>query len=161
MSTKAERREDLERMATDLAHTGRYRSYKPIELELQGNHPSEAVDFFRDKHRRERLNEMCRAAIAERINEICAGLVADLRNEIPQLTTHEVADETGFLVSDQGLRVKVDKNVLERIVATDRTLGSGYYQVKSALIGILQQSIKSGGQEAHITHDDLWPTGSH
>ena len=35
MSTKARQREDLIRTARDLAYTGKYRSYKSIELELR------------------------------------------------------------------------------------------------------------------------------
>ncbi len=59
MSTKAKRREDLVRTARDLAYTGNYRSYKTIELELRGEHPADARHFFRDRRRREEIDEIC------------------------------------------------------------------------------------------------------
>ncbi len=59
MSTKAKRREDLVRTARDLAYTGKYRSYKSIELELRGEHPADARHFFRDRRRREEIDKIC------------------------------------------------------------------------------------------------------
>ncbi len=59
MSTKAKRREDLVRTARDLANTGKYRSYKSIELELRGEHPADARHFFRDRGRREEIDKIC------------------------------------------------------------------------------------------------------
>ena len=158
MSTKTERLEDLERWSRELAHSGKYADYHMIEVALRGQHPSEARDYFRNKNLRERIDNICQGAIAEKINEICGGLVADLREEIPELINHEVTDGTGFLICDQGLRVKIDRDVLEKIVVSDRTFSSDYYQVRPALIGILQEHIASGSKETHIAHDDLWPT---
>ncbi len=63
MSTKAKRREDLVRTARDLAYTGKYRSYKSIELDLRGEHPADARHFFRDRRRREEIDEICQDAI--------------------------------------------------------------------------------------------------
>ena len=59
MSMKARRREDLVRTARDLANTGKYRSYKSIELELRGEHPADARHFFRDRGRREEIDKIC------------------------------------------------------------------------------------------------------
>ncbi len=63
MSTKARRREDLVRTARDLAYTGKYRSYKSIELELRGEHPADARHFFRDRERREEIDKICQEAM--------------------------------------------------------------------------------------------------
>ena len=160
MSTKTERLEDLERWSRELAHSGKYADYEMIEIELRGQHASEARDYFRNKNLRKEINRICQRAIVEKINEICGNLVADLRDDIPELITHDVADGTGLLISDQGLRVRVDENVLDKFVLSDRSFCSDYYQEKPTLIGILQENIASGSEEAHITHDDLWPTDS-
>jgi len=160
MSTRTERLADLERWSIELASSGNYADYHMIEIELRGQHPSEARDYFGNKNLRQRIDNICQGAIAEKINEICGGLVADLREEIPELINHEVTDGTGFLICDQGLRVKIDRDVLEKFVVSDRTFSSDYYQVRSALIGIVQQNIASGNTEAHITYDNLWPTDS-
>ena len=63
MSMKARRREDLVRTARDLAYTGKYRSYKLIELELRGEHPADARHFFRDRGRREEIDKICQDAL--------------------------------------------------------------------------------------------------
>ena len=63
MSTKARQREDLTRTARDLAYTGKYRSYKSIELELRGAHPADARHFFRDRGRREEIDKICQDAL--------------------------------------------------------------------------------------------------
>ncbi len=63
MSTKAKRRDDLVRTARDLAYTGKYRRYKSIELELRGEHPADARQFFRDRERREEIDKICQDAL--------------------------------------------------------------------------------------------------
>ena len=63
MSMKARRREDLVRTARNLANTGKYRSYKSIELELRGEHPADARHFFRDRGRREEIDRICQDAL--------------------------------------------------------------------------------------------------
>ena len=63
MSMKAQRREDLVRTARDLANTGKYRSYKSIELKLRGEHPADARHFFRDRGRREEIDKICQDAL--------------------------------------------------------------------------------------------------
>ena len=63
MSTKARQREDLIRTARDLAYTGKYRSYKSIELELRSEHPADARHFFRDRGRREEIDKICQDAM--------------------------------------------------------------------------------------------------
>ena len=63
MSTKARQREDLIRTARDLAYTGKYRSYKSIELELRGEHAAAVRHFFRDRGRREEIDKICQDAL--------------------------------------------------------------------------------------------------
>ena len=63
MGTKTERREALVKWSHKLAYTGKYKSYKSIELELRGEHPADARHFFRDRRQREEIDKICQDAM--------------------------------------------------------------------------------------------------
>jgi len=63
MGSKTERREALVKWSHKLAYTGKYKSYKSIELKLRGEHPADARHFFRDRRRREEIDKICEDAM--------------------------------------------------------------------------------------------------